>query len=287
MKFVPLLSSLALVVLSTPASAHIDLDYPPSTTTNQKSPAPCGVKGQRRPATTTTFKPGEEITVKWTETVSHTGHFRIAFDTDGMDDLKNPTSFTDIKNPPVAPILADGIPHKAGAGKYEHKVKLPNVTCTNCTLQVIQVMTDKPPFGPGGGDDFYYRCADIVLAGDTGPGDGGAPDATVDMSPPGTGGSAGTGGSPGTGGTSTGTGGAPAGTGGATGTGGSGATATGGSAPAGTGGGSSAGRGGSSGSPPPPEEPKSGCSVGGGTPSTWAFGALVFAALIVRRRRKY
>jgi len=41
------------------------------------------------------------------------------------------------------------------------QVKLPDVECTACTLQLIQVMTDKPPFD--GGDDFYFQCADLRL----------------------------------------------------------------------------------------------------------------------------
>jgi MYXO-CTERM domain-containing protein len=52
-------------------------------------------------------------------------------------------------------------------------VTLPNVTCDNCTLQLIQVMYDKAGNGFGGkdsagkgNDDLYYACADIVLKGE-------------------------------------------------------------------------------------------------------------------------
>ena len=43
----------------------------------------------------TTFQPGETITVTWTETVDHPGHYRIAFDDDGTDGLLDPRQPTD------------------------------------------------------------------------------------------------------------------------------------------------------------------------------------------------
>jgi MYXO-CTERM domain-containing protein len=292
MKFsVTLLGSLLLFGANARnATAHINLDYPTSNTTDQKSPSPCGARGAGTP---TTLKPGETIVVKWTETISHPGHFRIAFDTDGTDDLKDPTSFTDIKNPAVAPILADGLhQHPSGASnkKWEASVTLPNVTCTKCTLQVIQVMTDKPPFGPGGGNDFYYRCADIVLAGAASGGDAGAPD----VKPPadaqgGTGGAGGAGGgTPGAGGSpaSGGSGGGPAG--GSPGSGGSPS----GSAGSGGGSGGSSARGGAAGSgttTPSSSDDSGGCSMtgngGAGSPPAWIILGLV-AGLALRSRRR-
>jgi hypothetical protein len=41
-------------------------------------------------------------------------------------------------------------------------VTLPDLVCDNCTLQVIQVMYDKPPYTTPG-NDIYYQCADLVL----------------------------------------------------------------------------------------------------------------------------
>ena len=59
-------------------------------------------------------------------------------------------------------VLLDGIEDGAPNNLYRVSVTLPEVECDNCTLQVMQVMTDAPPFG--GGDDLYYQCADLVLA---------------------------------------------------------------------------------------------------------------------------
>lgn len=157
------------LLLSTSAHAHIKLTAPAPRHTSQKD-GPCG-KGAVDPrgTTPTTFKPGETITVTWQETIEHPGHFRIAFDENGQ-------RFTDPIGPnDVAPreyVLKDNIKDKTGAGikNYSETITLPNVQCTNCTLQVVQVMTDKQGNG-WGNDDLYYQCADIVLAG----GDGGAP----------------------------------------------------------------------------------------------------------------
>jgi hypothetical protein len=97
-------------------------------------------------------------------------------------------------------------PHLAGAGtpKYTWQVKLPNVECTNCTLQVIQVMEDDGAHGPYdptpgvGVGDIYHQCIDLVLKkGAASNGDGGAA---------GSGGSGGTTGGGGSGGTNGGTG---------------------------------------------------------------------------------
>ena len=43
-------------------------------------------------------------------------------------------------------------------------VTLPNIECTNCTLQMMQILGDHLPFG--GTDDFHYECADLVLIDD-------------------------------------------------------------------------------------------------------------------------
>ena len=59
-------------------------------------------------------------------------------------------------------VLLDGIEDKAG-GMYMAEVELPDVDCDTCTLQLIQVMYDKPPYGDG--NDMYYQCADIVIEG--------------------------------------------------------------------------------------------------------------------------
>jgi len=124
---------------------------------------PCGRPGGTRGANVTTYAPGETITVVFDELIDHPGFYRIAFDPDGDDDLATPTwNGTDWVPPAGVVILRDLIPDAAaGLTHGEVPVTLPSTPCDRCTLQLIQVMTDKPPFD--GGDDFYYQCADLRL----------------------------------------------------------------------------------------------------------------------------
>jgi MYXO-CTERM domain-containing protein len=238
------------------------------------------------------FRPGETIEVAFRETVTHVGHFRVAFDDDGKD-FPNPMTRKDTNT--TLPIFIDGIDEKTAPGRddLDHKVKItfPDKPCTNCTLQVIQVMKVNPPYNPAANADIYYQCADIVLAGDPVPPDGGAPaDAGADAAVVDMGGvvdaSTGAGGS--------GAGGAAAG--GATGSGGSGAGGAGagkGGTSGGTGGrsgkgGTSGGMGGAGEEEEEPVTAKEGCSVGGGqTAATVPVAGLLLAtALFLRGRRR-
>ncbi|MGC4092416.1 MAG: MYXO-CTERM sorting domain-containing protein [Polyangiaceae bacterium] len=161
--------------LSSAAHAHISLDSPKSryyvgsqADQNKLKYGPCGVTGDARTTNTAliaTFKPGQTITVKWRETVQHPGFFRIAFDSDGQDfTLPGTTNLGD-----GVSVLADKIADKSGAAnlEYTYDVTLPNVECTKCTLQLVQVMTTSPPpYTEGAGEDLYFNCADIVLKAD-------------------------------------------------------------------------------------------------------------------------
>lgn len=153
----PLLALIASLAAPT-AHAHIALTSPAPRYADQKA-GPCG-RGSldQRTTNVSVFRPGQTITVTWQETINHPGHYRIAFDPNGTR-FTDPASFTDVA--PRMHVLVDNIADKAG-GAYSQQVTLPNVECTNCTLQLIQVMTDKPPYGDG--NDIYYQCADIVLA---------------------------------------------------------------------------------------------------------------------------
>jgi hypothetical protein len=157
----------AALALPSFAEAHIALMSPAPRYADQKV-GPCGRLNGARSTNVATFRPGETITITWRETIDHPGHFRISFDADGDDDFVDPASYDD-RNTNEA-VLLDGIPDRSGGGEYSVQVRLPTVTCTNCTLQVIQVMTDKPPY-VAGSNDIYYQCADLVLSGE--PVDGG------------------------------------------------------------------------------------------------------------------
>lgn len=80
----------------------------------------------------------------------------------------------------------------AGGRPYSFDITLPNIECSNCTLQVTQLMTDKPPYTTDAlSNDIYYQCADITLSAN-------APDAGPPP-PPGDGAPTGDAGNPATG----------------------------------------------------------------------------------------
>jgi uncharacterized protein (TIGR03382 family) len=168
------------------ALAHIDLDGPTDRGCTDQKAGPCGSGCESRSSNVTVLEPGATITVRWTETIDHPGHYRISFDDDGNDDFENPTSYDDIQTSPTLPVLLDGIEDRGGGGQYEAQVTLPDIECDNCTLQLIQVMTDKPPFSLPG-NDIYYRCADLELRVGGGSGDAG-PTPSPDAGPGGGGG---------------------------------------------------------------------------------------------------
>lgn len=183
-----LATSLALS-LSLPALAHIDLDSAGTHLSrygrNLIKHGPCGKAEGKRGKNVYTYKPGETIEVAVNEFIPHPGYFRIAFDNEGDDDFVNPQSVLPLNrecmNDPAdrcgetdffnnSTVLMDNLnPHKRGLPKkYSWKVKLPDVTCDNCTLQVLQVMTDEypihAPYDPANNsDDLYYQCIDLVL----------------------------------------------------------------------------------------------------------------------------
>jgi MYXO-CTERM domain-containing protein len=156
--------------------AHIALLNPPPRHSELKT-GPCGVANDTRGDIITVLEPGAALTVTWDETIEHPGHFRILFDEDGFDfqdyptvdgpipagELCTPGTVTDGVH-----CLAENIPDQPGGPNYSYDVTLPDIPCENCTLQVIQFMTDK--LGDGSDNEFYYQCADLVLQAGAGGG---------------------------------------------------------------------------------------------------------------------
>ena len=201
------------------ASAHIHLTSPLSRTDaaggDPQKAQHCGGTPGRIAGRVQTFRPGDTITVTWAETIPHPGHFRIAFQPNGET----------FGIPPVAPGEClkgngqsgcpggncnfptgnqEGVDPNNGSivlkdliadGTLSTTVTLPNMECSNCTLQFIQLMTDKCPYTDDvNSDDIYFNCADITLSNsapaqpdagvptDGGTGDGGNNPGTGDAS---------------------------------------------------------------------------------------------------------
>ncbi len=172
------------------AAAHFSLESPPSwqsqdATGSPQKAAPCGEDPAGEPTgTVTTYQSGQTITITIDEKIFHPGHYRVALAVEDRSELPEdppveagdtPCGTTTIEDPPVFPVLADGVlPHDAPFdGPQTFEVTLPpDVTCDHCTLQVIEFMSNHGLNNPGG--CFYHHCADIALQADPVPSDGGS-----------------------------------------------------------------------------------------------------------------
>jgi hypothetical protein len=166
------------------AEAHFVLQQPASWAEQDgqgqpQKTAPCGQADPQIAAVptgaVTAFRPGDTITVTVDETTFHPGHYRVVLSTTGQGGLPADPATTlpgtcmglEIQDPPVYPVLADGmLPHTDPfTGPRSFQVTLPrDVTCTGCTLQVLEFM--QADVG-GSGNCFYHHCANISIAAAT------------------------------------------------------------------------------------------------------------------------
>ena len=197
------LAELALGALvlgaSSTAYAHLRIEsHTARHSSSEQKVGPCGSGDSERGSMVYTYEPGETITVEIDEYIAHPGYFRVAFDDDGDDDFASPKSIDPPSLMDNDTVLMDGLDmHDSGGGKRSWEVELPDVECDNCTLQVIQVMLDKPPYDPQDtgafSNDIYYACIDLELkreggsepsepdaSGGNGPDEAGLGEETVD-----------------------------------------------------------------------------------------------------------
>lgn len=179
----------ALFLVARPSDAHFILKSPPSWMSQDVggSPqklGPCGDEDDGTAAATptgivTAYQVGDTVTVTVQETIFHPGHYRISLAVNDRSELDAEPAVeagggyacfsAAIEDPPVFPVLADNVfPHTAPfTGPQTTTVKLPsNVTCTHCTLQIIEFMSDHGLNNPGG--CFYHHCADLAIGVDAG-----------------------------------------------------------------------------------------------------------------------
>ena len=178
-------AALAVAVLApSGAFAHFILHEPSSwIVQNQlgdpQKLGPCGGTSQNSgapTATVTAVKGGDMLHIKVQETVFHPGHYRVALAVldrkelpdDPMvmtrDTPKGPFSVSAAVADAKPPIIADGLwPHtqKPAPMFWETDVKLPNINCVHCTLQVVQFMAEHPYNHDGG--YTYHHCADLRI----------------------------------------------------------------------------------------------------------------------------
>jgi hypothetical protein len=182
-----LLGLTAMAVLLPIAEGHFRLLEPKSWVVendlgNPQKPGPCG--GTEGPGVTPTnavtpVQGGQKLHIKLQEVVYHPGHYRIALAVNSWDDLpadpevvtrdtdKGPRSVSaKIQDPLKIPVLADGLwQHTAKSTEpFETDVRIPNINCPKCTLQIVQFMAEHAYNNPGGYS--YHHCAVLNIKAD-------------------------------------------------------------------------------------------------------------------------
>ncbi|WP_394848708.1 lytic polysaccharide monooxygenase [Pendulispora brunnea] len=185
-----------MTVVAPAAQAHFHLNAPAASLVqddqgNPQKVGPCGSNTGTPSGQVTTYRPGQAVDISINETVFHPGHYRVALAVNAPSELpkdpkvtegSSPCGSADIEKQPKFPVLGDGLlVHDAPfRGPQTMRVVLPsNVTCTKCTLQVLEFMGEHDP------NCFYYHCANISIQGeavDAGPGTdaGGTPGGDAD-----------------------------------------------------------------------------------------------------------
>jgi hypothetical protein len=183
------LPAAGLAAAVAPVYAHFKLVEPPSWLAQDdrgdpQKLAPCGgtLADPGEPTgAVTAVTGGSKLKIVVNESIFHPGHYRIAL-ARTMQQLPPDPEVTVtqtekgtrsqsavIQNPPVAPVLLDGIfPHTerpAQVATYETMVPIPNITCPNCVLQVIEFMADHPGIAVDGGHS-YHHCAILNITAD-------------------------------------------------------------------------------------------------------------------------
>ncbi len=144
-----LLFSLLPLLLAQFAFAHARLksdgNLPPRDNNPGLKTAPCG--GVLATSDLSYFVRGSQITVQWEETIQHPGRYEFNISFDGEVTWQNLGTIVDTQDDPGT------LPHQ-----YEATFTLPDQTCTQCTIQMIQVMTEDPQ-----NPRNYYSCADVSI----------------------------------------------------------------------------------------------------------------------------
>jgi hypothetical protein len=181
-----LICASAIALVAAPASAHFILMAPDSWIEanplgDPQKAAPCGtseVTAGKPTGKVTALKGGDMLHIKIKETIYHPGFYRVALSVLDRKELpadpipttkespRGPISVSGkIESNPQPPVLADGLflhHDKPPADSFhETDIKLPNINCDKCTVQVIQFME---AHGLNKEGEFtYHHCADVKI----------------------------------------------------------------------------------------------------------------------------
>lgn len=176
----------ATAVAAGPAAAHFILVAPDAWVEvnvlgDPQKAAPCGTSDITKGTPTgkvTTMTGGENLHIKIRETIYHPGYYRVALsvldrselpadpEATTREGMRGPISVSGKIDPaPKPPVLADGLfehrkPLEKGAF-FETDIKLPNINCEKCTVQILQFMEEHGLNKEG--DFSYHHCADLKI----------------------------------------------------------------------------------------------------------------------------
>lgn len=141
---VALLFTASLLASDAFAHARFKLNgtTPPRNNSTGLKTGPCG--NIPRTNNPTILVAGQTLKLQWEEVVDHPGYYRVAFspaNDAGFDQNIWVARVDDLKD----------------VHQYEATVTVPNTPCTQCSLQMIQYMTENNP------PSLYYSCADIEI----------------------------------------------------------------------------------------------------------------------------
>jgi hypothetical protein len=190
-----LVAAVMIASLTVAADAHFVLVSPAASLVQNRlgdpqKIGPCGGvsanPGRGTPAdpgtptnATTNVKGGSMLRLLVQETIFHPGHYRVALARTVAELPKDPvvtmketergprSASGEIQNPPVAPVLADGlfVHTERSNGAFEADIAIPNINCQNCIMQVIEFMAEHPGVAIDGGFS-YHHCAVINVTAD-------------------------------------------------------------------------------------------------------------------------
>jgi len=178
------IGSIGMAVFVVQGVAHFRLIEPAgwiqeSTNGDPQKAAPCGGTSAdpgKPSGAVTTVQGGEKLHIKLQETIFHPGFYRIALAVNSRDELppdpeaktvptpNGPRSVSAaIQYPPMPPVLADGLfQHITRLDKeVETDVDIPNISCSKCTLQIVEFMAAHGLNKDG--DYTYHHCAVLQI----------------------------------------------------------------------------------------------------------------------------
>lgn len=185
-RFSALVCVAAAFMIAGPAWAHFVLMSPEpwlvqNAIGDPQKLAPCGgVTGDPGTPTgkITAMRGGDMLHIKVREAIYHPGHYRVALSVLNRSELPGDPVATTRASPngpisvsakidpaPRPPVLADGLfvhetPPDAGSF-WETDIRLPNINCEKCTVQIIQFM-EQHGVNPDG-EFSYHHCADLKI----------------------------------------------------------------------------------------------------------------------------